>query len=227
MATPHVAGAFALLKQVAPNGSVTDLLSALTNTGVAITSSCDSYRTSLPRIQVDKAIASLVQYDLTLQATEFGTTSPAPGVYRYPAGTQVQVTATADTYSVFMGWSGSASGTSSPLTVTMDGDKSITANFRFIYPPNLSAQRVLNRTFSQAEYIDVLSWQPNAANQGLPIAKYRIYTITGSTRSLLVELPADRFQYQNRNVGRASSQYAVSAVATGDREGAPAVVTVQ
>jgi subtilisin family serine protease len=227
MATPHVSGAFALLKQAAPNFSVTDLLAALTTTGVPISSSCDAYRTALPRIQVDTAIASLAAYQLTIESTQFGTTNPSPGTYRYPHGVQIQVYAIPDTYSTFVSWSGSVGGSSSPATVSMDGDRSVTATFRYIYAPSASGQKVLNRTFSQAEYIDVLSWQPHPANQGLSITKYRVYTVSGNTRSLLVELPGSSAGYQRRHAGRASTQYTVAAVTSGDREGAPAVITVQ
>jgi hypothetical protein len=109
----------------------------------------------------------------------------------------------------------------------MDGDRSVTATFRYIYAPSASGQKVLNRTFSQAEYIDVLSWQPHPANQGLSITKYRVYTVSGNTRSLLVELPGSSAGYQRRHAGRASTQYTVAAVTSGDREGAAAVITVQ
>jgi subtilisin family serine protease len=56
MAAPHVTGAWALLKQAKPTGTVDELLSALQSTGVGITSSCDGHSTPIPRIQVDAAI---------------------------------------------------------------------------------------------------------------------------------------------------------------------------
>jgi hypothetical protein len=59
MATPHVAGAWAILKQAFPTGSVTALEAALRDTGVAITSICDGYTTPISRIQVDDAMLSL------------------------------------------------------------------------------------------------------------------------------------------------------------------------
>lgn len=56
MAAPHVAGAFALLRQAKPSGTVTDFLSALRGTGVGITANCDNHTIPIPRIQVDDAI---------------------------------------------------------------------------------------------------------------------------------------------------------------------------
>jgi uncharacterized repeat protein (TIGR02543 family) len=47
----------------------------------------------------------------------------------YSAGTVVTLTAAAATGFAFNGWSGAATGTQNPLSVTMDGVKNITANF--------------------------------------------------------------------------------------------------
>ena len=79
----------------------------------------------------DKSIeANFVrQYTLTTVAGTGGTTDPSPGSYTYDSGTQVTVTATANTGYQFSSWSGDASGMTNPITITMDEDKSITANF--------------------------------------------------------------------------------------------------
>src|SRR6266850_1302358 len=55
-----------------------------------------------------------------------GTITPATG--KYDVGTQVTVTATANTGYEFTGWSGACTGTGS-CTVTMTSDQSVTANF--------------------------------------------------------------------------------------------------
>jgi len=226
MATPHVSGAWALLKQRVSTGSVTDLLNALRTTGVSVTSVCDYYTTPIPRIRVDRAIASF-PYKLTIQAGSHGTTTPSPGVYYYATGTVVQVTAVPDTYCVFIMWSESASGSANPVSLTMDSDKSLYAHFHYIYAPIATGRKVLNRTFSQAEYINILSWQANPSNDGLDITKYRIYQMIGTTPTLLVELASSQLEYYHRNVGQASIQYTIVAVTSSNREGAPATVTVQ
>jgi hypothetical protein len=164
---------------------------------------------------------------LTIQSNEFGTTTPSPGVYYYATGTVVQVTAIPYAYSIFISWSGSATGSTNPVSLTMDSDKSLYAYFRYIYAPIATGRKVLNRTFSQAEYIDILSWQANPANDGLDISKYRIYQMSGAMPSLLVELTADQVEYSRRNAGQASIQYTIVAVTSSGREGAPATVTVQ
>ncbi len=66
---------------------------------------------------------------LTITAGSGGTTEPSPGTYQYDEGTEVTVRAIPHTGYTFGGWSGAASGTTNPITMTMDSDKSITANF--------------------------------------------------------------------------------------------------
>jgi hypothetical protein len=226
MATPHVAGAWALMKQVASNGSVTDFLKALRDTGVGVTSICDGRRTAIPRIRVDRAITTLAAFTLTLQSTQYGTTDPVPGSYRYAVGSQVQVTAVPDTYADFVGWSGGASGSMNPITITMDVNKTVLANFQFIFPPSATGVQQLNRSFSQGEYINVLRWQPHASNQGLDVTRYRVYRMSGGTRTQVAELSGSEREYQHRHVARETATYHVVAVTVNDREGLPALVIV-
>jgi hypothetical protein len=164
---------------------------------------------------------------LTIQSTANGTTNPVPGVYTYPLNVVVQVTGVPATYSVFINWTGDATGTANPVSVTMNRDKIIRANFRYIYAPTASGVKVLNRSFSQVEYIHILSWQANPANAGLDITKYRIYLMNNGTPSLLAEVGADQSQYSHRNAGQDKLDYAIVAVHRSGREGAPALVTVQ
>jgi uncharacterized repeat protein (TIGR02543 family) len=60
-------------------------------------------------------------------------TSPAPNCpgdpARYATGTTVTLTATPNTGYVFTSWSGDASGTDNPVTVSMSANHSVTANF--------------------------------------------------------------------------------------------------
>ena len=66
---------------------------------------------------------------LTIAAGTGGTTNPEQGSYTYDYGTQVTVTAIPSSGYQFSGWSGDASGMSNPVTITVDADKSILANF--------------------------------------------------------------------------------------------------
>lgn len=59
---------------------------------------------------------------------------------KYTQGTVVSLTATGNPGYVFSQWSGSTNGTQNPLTVTMDGDKNITANFTLLPPSSISGR---------------------------------------------------------------------------------------
>jgi hypothetical protein len=82
-------------------------------------------------MDADKSItASFIrQYTLTIAAGDGGTTDPTPGSYKHDSGTQVTVTASHNYGYEFSNWSGGASGTANSITITMDSDKSVTANF--------------------------------------------------------------------------------------------------
>ncbi|GEM_PF-756063 len=67
-------------------------------------------------------------YTLTLLATN-GTVTKNPDQATYDSNSTVQLTATPGIGYHFTGWSGDASGSTNPLTVTMNADKNITANF--------------------------------------------------------------------------------------------------
>jgi len=71
------------------------------------------------------------QYSLTVAVSPSGvgsvTKSPNKATYVY--GEQVQLTATANPGYTFSGWSAGASGTTNPLVITMNGNKTVTANF--------------------------------------------------------------------------------------------------
>lgn len=78
-----------------------------------------------------------------------GGSTNGDGTYNY--GTQVQLTAIPSTGYTFTGWSGDASGSTNPLTVTMDGNKNITANFtKTIYLVILSANPTSGGTVTGA-----------------------------------------------------------------------------
>ena len=70
-------------------------------------------------------------YTLSVSAagTGSGTVAKSPDLGAYNSGSTVLLTATAASGSVFMGWSGDASGSANPLSVTMDANKTIVATF--------------------------------------------------------------------------------------------------
>ena len=165
---------------------------------------------------------------LTILSSAGGNTSPAPGEHVYEQGTEVEITAIPDDHFRFSHWSGDVSSVANPINVTMSSDMSVKANFiRIIYPPsNTTGQKVLNRSLSQAEYINVLSWQANAEN--LDVVKYRIYQVEDGIKNLLIELNAGVFHYWHRRVEKDKRySYAICAVNDENREGDSVLVTVQ
>ena len=72
------------------------------------------------------------RYELTISANNsgYGTTNPSPGNHTYNSGTVVSITATPYTGYRFVNWTGNvANPNSSSTTVTMTGNKTVTANF--------------------------------------------------------------------------------------------------
>ena len=59
MATPHVTGALAVLRQAAPNATATDILNALKQTGLSITDTRTGGTVTKPRIRVYQAAQAL------------------------------------------------------------------------------------------------------------------------------------------------------------------------
>ena len=73
-------------------------------------------------------VSSGASYTLSLSAQN-GYIFVSPNLSSYPAGTQVYLHAHADDSYVFDHWSGNAGGSDPTIYLTMDGSKSVTANF--------------------------------------------------------------------------------------------------
>jgi polygalacturonase len=72
---------------------------------------------------------NVTNYTLTTNVVGSGTITLNPTGGTYASGTVVTVTATPNSGYTFSGWSGALSGSTSPATVTMDANKSVTATF--------------------------------------------------------------------------------------------------
>jgi len=69
------------------------------------------------------------EHTLSLSAGSGGITDPQPGTYIYDHATRINISAYPDDGYNFSEWSGDASDTANPLSITMDSDKSINASF--------------------------------------------------------------------------------------------------
>ncbi|MBI3193461.1 MAG: hypothetical protein HYZ34_03215, partial [Ignavibacteriae bacterium] len=75
-----------------------------------------------------QVVFAINTYTLTVGGDN-GVVGKNPNLESYEHGTTVQVSQTPDRGYIFTGWSGDASGTDNPLSVTMDRNKSILANY--------------------------------------------------------------------------------------------------
>jgi len=78
------------------------------------------------------------QYSLTVNTVGSGSVALDPPGGVYNAGTQVTLTATPATGWSFSGWSGDLSGSANPASLTMDGNKTVTAIFIQVPPTQYS-----------------------------------------------------------------------------------------
>jgi hypothetical protein len=171
---------------------------------------------------------STTSYALLLASNPEGKVEPSPGIYFHGAGAKVYLRAFPNENYRFLKWSGDITSTSSIFAITMNSDISVKANFlRIIHPPsNFAGEKVENRSLSQAEYINVLTWDPNPNNEN--IIKYRIYQIEGENRNLVIELDAGTFQYWHLRVEKEKPYiYAIYAVNYEGKEGQPTHIFVQ
>jgi uncharacterized repeat protein (TIGR01451 family)/uncharacterized repeat protein (TIGR02543 family) len=73
--------------------------------------------------------ASTPTYTLTVSPSSGGSVTKNPDQVNYISGTSVELTANASAGYAFSGWGGDASGSTNPLTITMNSNKTVTANF--------------------------------------------------------------------------------------------------
>lgn len=117
------------------NGSATTytftarVITGLTMTVTAVSSS--TINIGLSEIQVFGTPSGQTQYNLTtgVSPSGGGSITVNPSQSSYYQGQQVQLTATPAAGYTFGSWSGDATGSANPLTITMSGDRSVTANF--------------------------------------------------------------------------------------------------
>jgi uncharacterized repeat protein (TIGR02543 family) len=80
-------------------------------------------------------IQTLTQYSITLTSTN-GMVVKNPSQALYDSNSIVQLTATPNTGYTFTGWSGDVTGSTNPVSMTMNANKNISANFTLIGLPS-------------------------------------------------------------------------------------------
>ena len=102
-----------------------------TENEVVIEGAEESYSFTVEADRELVAVFSLIQHTLTIIKVGEGITDPMEGEHLYPYGTQVTLTATNSGMWEFVKWSfGPQTIPGNPITVTMNGDKTVTATFQ-------------------------------------------------------------------------------------------------
>jgi len=132
MATPHVTGAVALIAAQYSSETVVARINRVLNNVTPLPSLIDTCVTEGMLNLYAALTAGVEEYALNISATTGGTTNPVSGTYQHTIGTVVDVSANADTGYIFSLWTGDVPlghEYENPVTITMNTDKSITANF--------------------------------------------------------------------------------------------------
>lgn len=144
MAAPHVAGAFAILKQASPNTCanspstcVATFLNALQQNGVQVSGS------NTRSIRVDSALTAVGSASLTVtrQGSGTGTVTSNDGKINcgstcsasYASAVSVTLTASAGPGATFKQWGGACGGTGTTCVLNVNANLSVTATFSQIF----------------------------------------------------------------------------------------------
>jgi subtilisin family serine protease len=142
MAAPHVAGAWADLRQRFPTATVATIVQALQATGLSIPDQrVAPTHNPRPRIRIALAASYLANPNPGLEIKKVGTGSgtvvSTPGAINcgvnckapFPFAAVVSLTGTPDPGSTFGGWSGGGCSGIGPCQVTLTADTTVTATF--------------------------------------------------------------------------------------------------
>jgi len=168
--------------------------------GVTVVSTNASYQLNMAGNKTLVANFTAGTNTFTLNATGVnGTVIKNPSLVNYTSGATVQLTATPAIGFVFASWSGDATGSVSPLTVTMNSNKNITANFTAI----VAGTFTLNVTAVNGSVIknpSLLSYNNGATVQltATPNAGYKFSSWSGDANGIVS--PATVIMNANKNV---------------------------
>jgi hypothetical protein len=161
-------------------------------------------------------------YTLTVAATGTGSgvLTPTVGTHSYASGTTTWLTATASPTSTFGGWSGAVNGSTNPISVTMDANKTVTATFNIsTYTLTVAAtgtgSGVLTPTVGTHSYnYDTTAWLTATASPTSTFAGWS-GAANGPTNPISVTMDANKTVTATFNI----STYTLTVAATGTGSG--------
>ena len=138
------------------------------------------YSIALDSVRVDPP----VYHTLTVSSGSGGSTMPSPDAYQYAEGTPVAVTANPDSGYVLDYWllDGQNAGSQNPITVTMDSDHTLQANFVEGTPPRELTVLAYNQ-YSEPGYVPLYIDEQYVGTTGYA------YTVTSGNHQIYVESP--------------------------------------
>ncbi|MFW5813452.1 MAG: InlB B-repeat-containing protein [Fibrobacterota bacterium] len=168
-------------------------------------------------------------YSLSINVSGEGSVSKSPNRSSYSSGSTVSLTANAASGYVFTGWSGDVSGTANPISLTMNSNKTVTANFtaeNTTPPADPGSEMLVNGNFSSGvtpwrlgvyggsasgkvtngEYVTSISSAGTAA-WNIQFTQSGVALETGKTYTLSFRARAASTRTVQVNVGMSSSPY--------------------
>lgn len=106
-------------------------------------------------ITITNGTITLREYTLSVPIDGSGSVTKNPSLATYPYGTVVQLTAIGNTGWTFSSWTGNLSGSTNPISITMNGNKSVTAHFtqnQYTLTITLDGSGSVTKTPNQATY---------------------------------------------------------------------------
>jgi hypothetical protein len=169
-------------------------------------------------------------YTLTTSTTGTGSGVISPAGGSYASGAVVTLTATPNTGSTFVGWSGDCSGVSSTCTLTMNSNKSATATFNTLASSDLAVISVSSKTPMPLTSLHIVAsgLNPNTA-LSIRFANSSGYSVTESPISVASsgEISVAVPLYADPKSGQITQGMVSVTLTQGSRSSSPVALTIQ
>jgi uncharacterized repeat protein (TIGR02543 family) len=157
------------------------------------------------------------QYTLTITLDGSGSVTKNPNQATYSYGQVVTVTAVPGTGFMFSSWTGDLTGTQNPTTITMNGNKAVTAHFQDSAPPQISG--ITRTTSNPLDTNPTYGWVNVSCtvtdNIAVSQVTLRIHTLGGSWNNVsMVAKGSGQYYYRSTTAFSTAGNYSYSIRAT-------------